>query len=301
MHRQLFNQVKIIIHISPITPLLIKSGMESADPSLPDMNFVRTYNPQYGETVYIPGSSFKGVLRSYSEKILRTLEKPCCNPSSNSSCSKDKRSSEKTEKGTGAQLYKDSCFACKMYGSTNIASRVQCTDGYPKEGKYKTEKRTGVAIDRVLGSAMGGALFDLEVVTNGVFICEIFLHNFQLWQLGLIGLTLRDLDDGYLQLGFAKSRGLGRVSAKVKEIEMSYIGKPGFNGKLWGVGMNETLRKEYGFLEDDYVATDKTPVFVGFRTIFKWHDDNSLFEAIVNQDSPCWQAFLNFGENHEPR
>lgn len=308
MHKQLFNQAKIVLDISPATPLLIKSGMESADPSLPDMNFVRTARPDRGDVVYIPGSSLKGVLRSYSEKILRSLEKPCCNPMSKEPWSKnangDKRfygscgMNSETPKNTdeekaGEKIYKNyTCLACAIFGSTNMAARVRCTDGYPN-GEIKTEKRTGVAIDRILGSAVPGALFDLEVVTTGKFRCEIFMVNFQLWQMGLIGLAIRDIDEGYVQLGFAKSRGLGRVGAKIKTIEIGYMKKPA-DGELWGVGKNDVLREDYGFLPDDYILTDIGPAGNGFRSTYKWEND-SLFEAIVNENAPCWRAFLEQG------
>lgn len=303
MHKQMYNQSKIIVTISPITPLLIKSGMESADPSLPDMSFVRTCRPDHGDTVYIPGSSFKGVLRSYSEKILRSLGMPCCNPMSNEtwneknpdgSCNQ-RKAPENTEKNAGAKIYKHhSCHACRIYGSTHMSSRVRLTDGFPT-GECKTEKRSGVAIDRVLGSVAVGP-FDYETVVSGEFKCEIFLNNFQLWQIGLIGLTLRDLDEGYVQMGFAKSRGLGRVAAKLHSIEISYLKKLSVSGRIWGVGMDDGLRGEYGFLEDDFVTMDIEPKRNGFRTTYQWKDA-SLFESIVAEDSPCWQAFLRQGDN----
>ena len=315
MHKQLINQSKIMVDISPVTPLLIKSGIESADPSLPDMNFVRTHHPEYGEIVYIPGSSFKGILRSYTEKILRTLEIPCCNPASSAKfdgmskggCGNGRtdRDEEKMPKNTelnaGARIYRDwSCFACKIYGSTSLSSRLKCVDGYPTDGDFRTEKRTGVAIDRVLGSAVGGALFDQEVVTSGIFRCEIFLSNFQLWQLGLVGLVLRDLDEGYVQMGFAKSRGLGRVKADIHSVEITCTKRPpaGFEGLLYGVGVFNDLADLYGFLKKDAVPTQKQPVR-GFRTVYCWdgNEAKNIFEGIIGKDTETevWKAFLDEG------
>lgn len=305
MHKMQINQAKIVVHISPKTPLLIKSGMESADPSLPDMSFVRTYNATAGkETVYIPGSSFKGVIRSYSEKILRTLELDCCNPldmkkayhkinEPMGSCNK------KLEDTKSQDAYQGSCYACKMYGSTAVASRVRCVDGHPVDYEaVKTEQRMGVAIDRVLGSAMGGALFNAEVVTSGTFECEIFLTNFQLWQLGLIGLALRDLDEGYAQMGFAKSRGLGRVNATIDSVEIIYTRKPD-EGQLWGVGAFPNTGGDYGFLTPDSIDIPATitPETKLMRTAYLWKNgtSESLFEAIINEESKCWNAFLAKG------
>ena len=62
MHKALLCELHLDFAIEPRGPLLIKSGREAgADPTLPDMNFVRTYHPTLGETVYLPGSSLKGV------------------------------------------------------------------------------------------------------------------------------------------------------------------------------------------------------------------------------------------------
>jgi CRISPR-associated RAMP protein (TIGR02581 family) len=298
MHKKQINQAKIVVAISPISPLLIKAGSESGDPSLPDMNFVRS-----GVRVFVPGSSFKGVIRSYGEKILRTLEIPCCNPLSDSvysesnemgSCNKKlEKLKKKDDNFNGVTAYTKSCYACKTFGCTELASRVRFSDGYPEnDDNIKIEKRTNVAIDRVLGS-VGGGPFDYEIVTKGTFLCEIFITNFQLWQLGLIGLVLRDLDEGYAQMGFAKSRGFGRVRADLDKLEVVYFKKPEEDNKLCGVG--EFGEDEYGFLKKDSVNIDKKPAASGFRTKYLWkgHEEvSSLFEAIVG-DNNCWNEFMN--------
>src|SRR5215210_1793784 len=80
MHKRLLNESTFHLTISVEGPLLVKSGTETWDPAIPDMQFVRTRDAQFRETVFIPGSSLKGTLRSYSEKIARTLDVPCCDP-----------------------------------------------------------------------------------------------------------------------------------------------------------------------------------------------------------------------------
>ena len=89
MHKRRFNEMTLRLTIRPRGPMLIKSGQEAgADPTLLDMNFVRAQHPAGGgQTVYLPGSSLKGVMRAYAEKIARTLgegvvhETPlACNP-----------------------------------------------------------------------------------------------------------------------------------------------------------------------------------------------------------------------------
>jgi len=236
MHKFLANELHIKLLIEPQGPLLIKSGTEgAADPSLPDMNFVRTVHPQRGDrTVYLPGSSLKGVLRSHSERICRTLGVFCCNPfesdknSSSRFCGLREYDKEKPADKWTPKVYRESCRVCQTFGSTQLASRLFITDAYPPVDKYdvtmQTQERTSVGIDRLTGGSKEGALFNFEVVVQGAFEAELTFSNCQLWQLGLLGLCLRDFNQHRLRLGYGTSRGLGFVSATVTKAEMRYTG-----------------------------------------------------------------------------
>jgi len=258
MFKRLFNELTLTFDISPKeSPLLIKSGRESGvDPTLLDMNFVRTVHPLTGEmTVYLPGSSLKGTLRSYCEKIARTVwpdrgTRWCCNPfdqdvrSPTISCGKrleqkkldaDEKGKSKTsleERGnqaskrisTGA-FYKGSCLACRTFGNTQMASHISLADAYPlNEPRLKLEQRDGVAIDRIFSTVAAGP-FNMEVVTRGTFRAKMMLRNFQLWQVGLLAVALRELGQGQVPIGFGKSKGFGRVSLAYQELEISYPGR----------------------------------------------------------------------------
>jgi len=254
MLRKLLNQATFDLRIDVQGPLLIKSGLEGgADPSLPDMQFVRTR----GEVLYIPGSSLKGVFRSYAEKIARTVGASCCNPFDDKEGSLSRFCGKRFEKETdGRKIYKDSCRICKLFGSTAMASRIKFNDAYP-DGDVRPETRTGVAIDRVLGSVAHGP-FDFEVVTEGKFDTSITLRNFELWQVGLLGLVLRDMEDGLVPIGFGKSRGLGDVKVEVRSLKVRYISEVpsgDSTSSLYGVGVlvSDEERRDYGFQEEDTV------------------------------------------------
>ena len=64
--------------------------------------------------------------------------------------------------------------------------------------------------------------FQLEVVTQGEFSTRLYLKNFTIAQLGLVGLALRDLKTGRVGLGFGKSRGLGAVTARLDRLVLRY-------------------------------------------------------------------------------
>jgi hypothetical protein len=68
--------------------------------------------------------------------------------------------------------------------------------------------------------------------------------------------VLRDLSQQQLPIGFGKSRGLGRVTARYHRLTLAYPGRFGDNGydfanHWYGVGAFPGLDADYGFQEDD--------------------------------------------------
>jgi len=294
MHKRFVNHCTIDLSVIPDGPILIKSGREGADPTKPDMEFVETYHSG-GRSIYLPGSSLKGAIRAHAEKIVRTVGRDS-NPNNSNILWANDPLNDKYDYLKGleaADIYKKSSFTDKMFGNTAIASRIRIEDAYPVDTKQiKVEERNGVAIDRVFGSVAVGP-FNYQVCTAGEFHTKIHLKNFSLGQLGLIGLVLRDLNDGWFGLGFAKSRGLGTVAVKFNSATVQYpgcelnqenhkiiqIGNPGewdWN-HLLGVGeflQNEEAEK-YGFLKPD---RQETPIRaelmnLGFGVQLKWQGD----------------------------
>ncbi|MFN4034132.1 MAG: RAMP superfamily CRISPR-associated protein [Fimbriimonadales bacterium] len=258
MHGRLYNQLDLEIAISPQTPLLIKSGQKaSIDPTLPDMQFVRTRrrlpNGDVDEVVYIPGSSLRGVVRAHAERLLRTLDAQyACYVDARQFCLRQKNLKE--DKEAADRLYRESCYACKLFGNTGIASRVQMSDLYPAMEPL-SETRFGVAIDRITGAVAVGP-FDLEVVTDARFEGRIILRNFTIGQLGLLGAALLDIADGLVALGHAKSRGLGRVRIEFVRAQFRFAREA--KGALLGVGelAKDTVGKAYEFPDDDTLTVD---------------------------------------------
>jgi len=238
--------------ISPKAPLLIKSGHLSQNPSLPDMQFVRTSCGD-GETVYLPGSSLKGVFRNFTERVLRTMGKNACEPFGDSSCGKrlGKEKDEEKKKDT-ARFYRESCFACKIYGNTKLRGRVSFQDAFP-EGEVKTEVRHGVAISRLTNAVAQGP-FDIEILVVGNFRGALILENFETWQLGLLALTIQAINDGWVRIGFGKNRGFGQVEFKVVRMSLDFAKKVKVpETELWGVGafVSDEERARYGLKAED--------------------------------------------------
>jgi len=237
MHKTRYNALRLKLRLSPKGPLLIKAGGISANPSLPDMQFVRTFHPEKGETVYIPGSSLKGVVRGFVEKALRTLDvsnQPgpspikqwkwaCATFEAKQEEGHDKWNcpqflNELTPKNGelfSYEIYANSCGACRIFGHTRLRGRAAFMDLLPVTG-IKTEIRCGVAISR-LSHAVGAGPFEMEIAVAGAFEGQLVLENFELWQLGLLVLALESMNQGLVKMGFGKNRGFGEVQAEVVE------------------------------------------------------------------------------------
>jgi CRISPR-associated RAMP protein (TIGR02581 family) len=312
MHKAIVNQCTIELNLIPQSPVLIKSGSQGADPTKPDMEFVETFHNGQKE-IYFPGSSLKGAIRAQAERIVRTVgsqnyDQKAPNQLWANDSLHDKRNYLKDQ--SPEHIYLHSCFTDKMFGNTSIASRVRVEDAYydAEAGlPLVLEERNGVAIDRVTGAAVNKALFNFEVCTSGAFSTKIHLKNFSLAQLGLIGLVLRDLNDGWFGIGFGKSRGLGTVEINYKRAIVRYpacvlkddkIQLLGKRRKTWEktmlIGAGEFLESNpYQFPNPDHKETPiaAEAMSLGFGVEMEWKGQTqveSLFRSAVEQ----WKELL---------
>ena len=271
MLKKLINTARIDLEILPVDPLLVKSGQATV--SGVDMSFVRTHRFDGKDEPFIPGSSLKGMIRAYSEKICRTLRDdpvPVCLPYLDP---RDKpRKGEERQFSCGLRfekykkdnnvptiastdIYKYSCPICRLFGSHDFIGRfatsdAYLTDAFRAKGRAVFEIRDGVAIDRLTGGTAGGAKYDLEVLTWGEFGTTLEIRNFERWQLGLVGLVLRDMEEGRVRLGFGKSRGFGLFKANILRFEVSYYRNQSSPSLCGLYTICEKERDSYGFAEE---------------------------------------------------
>jgi len=218
---------------------------------------------------------------------------------------------------TSAEKYKRrdcTCRICQIFGSTALASRIKFNDAHPSDRHDPTtETRMGVAIDRVLGSVAHGP-FDFEVVTTATFKCSLHLRNFELWQLGLLALVLRDLEEGLIPIGSGKSRGLGEVTAQVTAFGVRYLGAlqqsdramlpdgrslGDVRNTLYGIGALATddERESYGLSGNDKVNIDADGTLgeadLGMYISFAEAARRQVFRQCVNRQ---WKEVI--GRDH---
>ena len=268
MHKRLLNEAILDFTIVPEGPILVKAGDTGADPTRPDMEFVRTWH-NGKQVVYLPGPSLKGVIRSHCERIARTVgEGRSCNPVVKGKSCVDLNGLK--QEHDGAHVHSRSCFICQMFGNTVLAGRVRTADAYPvNPDDVRTEERNGVAIDRVFGSVAVGP-FQMEVVTAGEFRTKIAFRNFTIAQLGLLALALRDLKLGRVGVGFGKSRGLGHVTLEWDKLTLRYLCKPTEQNTVYGVAfLLDDEAADYGYLLEKSDGPYDPPLNFGYDSVKK--------------------------------
>ena len=115
------------------TPLRVGSG-ETLLSSAVDIAVIRI-NYKGKEVPYIPGSSLKGVFRSFAESILASKGVPIHSPF-------------ESEKMDEEEQNKTVCEICGIFGGTHIASHVRIYDSYPKDpDSVSVIIKPGIAID----------------------------------------------------------------------------------------------------------------------------------------------------------
>ncbi len=198
----------------------IGSG-QSLDVVAPNLPILRAVDGR----PYIPGSSFKGAWRAYTESILRTIQAQlnlgdrtlaCLPISKDDRCLPDKdvkeiKQQSEDQAEIDAELRAKSCWACRVFGNGQLSSKAMIKDCMVDPTSFlRTERRDGVAIDRDSGRAAHRQLYQFEAVPPGAhFDVEILIENASDAELGLALLGMKAFERGEILLGGAKSRGLG--------------------------------------------------------------------------------------------
>lgn len=174
----------------------------------------------------IPGSSFKGALRSRLESFVRGIigssRHLVANPANEDEWSitssemrilKENFSSDQALTG---EIIKKTDLISLLFGSPWLSSKFQVRDltvYQPDDywfGQY--QERDGVSIDRDTETAAEGKLYDFQVVPAGTpFEFKAVVENAEEWELGMLMIGLHQFETEQIPLGGGRSRGLGVV------------------------------------------------------------------------------------------
>lgn len=213
-------------------PLMVGAGRATLlDPT--DLVIAKLRNANDEEFPFIPGSSWKGALRSYAIKLMRSQGLEVCDGLPRSTHLKGNEFKRFDESKTPAESITENianiisgianakprvCLACMIFGAPGLASHARFYDSYPVGG-YRLGYRTMVAIDRRTGTARRRALFSVEYVEPGAeFSFRVELINLPNYAVGVIAESLLDMDNGLLKVGGLKTRGFGWV--RIKELSI---------------------------------------------------------------------------------
>ncbi len=175
-------------------------------------------------SVFLPGSSLRGALRSTVERMTKTLApgKNLCALFSDSAkgCMTASTSEEQEAALKAGTLH--FCEFCQFFGSTGIASRLKISDALQTSAAPKEPvRRDGVGIDRDTETASDGIKYDFEVLERLVeFSFTIQLENATSTDFALLYLMLKEMEFGF-EVGGKRSRGLGRL--RLEKYEVSFF------------------------------------------------------------------------------
>ena len=210
-----------------LTALHIGSGKEEAEHDAPFMKEDGNF--------YIPGSSFRGYLRTKLERFL--LDE-------NNFKFKDKKTQDLlnmadvlllfgytnlfTDKNNTADIIKrvqeKMDFTDKEKDSfSSVAGRIHIAD-MSIISDVNSIRRDGLKIDRNTGATEASAKFDYDIIPAGSkFKFTIELENVEPYQLDLIALALKDIYDEGDLFGGKLSRGIGKC--KLENLKIQYVDK----------------------------------------------------------------------------
>jgi len=196
---------------------------------------------------YIPGSSFKGVLRSFIEGLLGGADLPDhlkpCFPTDNHHCIKvteiekikkrvakerieqEQNNKEKIslEKEIAKHITENACPVCRIFGSSFMGAKLKIKD-MPIQSEWDKaflQIRDGVVIDRESRTARDKGKYDYEIISPGnIFSLEMVGDNLEKKEQGLLFTAFELISQGFASLGGNVSRGTGKIKVDITEIEI---------------------------------------------------------------------------------
>lgn len=217
------NRLELTGTLTTVTALRISQG-RSTEPIGSDLPVVKD---ALGQPL-IPGSSFKGALRSRLESFLRGIDPSLAqDPSELVSTGMNERVTaiKEQHKGDDAALtialdgMTDE--VSKVFGTPWQASKFQVRDLTVQRDSWfgQYQERDGVSIDRDTETAVDGRLYDFQVVpASAKFDFRAVFENGEDWELGLLVMGLQQFKMQQIPLGGGNSRGLGVVQLDIDKV-----------------------------------------------------------------------------------
>lgn len=180
---------------------------------------------------FIPGSSIKGIFRSFAEALFSTeiglkhlnknndenYKKPC---NFNKMCLDTKENKDELKKLKEEQndskhekiaqyVFNNICVICRVFGSAESSGKLLFSDA-KLINDCVAEVRTGNAIDRDLNVTLKNHVFDYEVIPKDTsFVFKLILENTNNEERQIIKTLLYAAENEMMHIGGNITRGLG--------------------------------------------------------------------------------------------
>jgi len=240
---------------------------------------------------YIPGSSFKGTLRSTIEKIVASLPSELglhscglpteentserCPTAHQKQISDERRDRPGDVENILRRARQNLCHTCQLFGSPYAAARITINDLYLINDQWSgtAQIRDGVAIDRDSETAKSGLKYDFEVVpSTTTFEMRLVLENATAQDLQLISIGLSEFVSGFGGIGGFRSRGLG--ACILKGLKIRFMDLARLDDTTRKQRLQRYLRRKIDGTEDGLDPFDAQDFFNTYI--------NMLFEATSN-------------------
>lgn len=249
MHRFVAGTCTMTLHIVPQGPWMVrgetrKESFRNHRGQQDERDVLHPLQNAQGYPV-LPASSFKGVLRSTAERILRSMQperSPELVPLADDPFVHDANDLPQKQRGhiadselkewnnhrhcyTNEQLAPERVFlllspASQLFGCTLHAGLVTLDDAQVQQ--KTTQRRSHVALDRFTGGVGEGPFIEELAPAKLPLRTTLTITNFALWQIGLLALVFQEINRGYVHLGGGTRKGQGQVTIAIPQITFQY-------------------------------------------------------------------------------
>ncbi|MBN2053756.1 hypothetical protein JW905_02460 [bacterium] len=243
-------------------------------------------------TPYIPATTLTGMFRAQAERAILSMNGGApalaCDPNHHDPGAERCFCSTRLQKsGTHAAVldfYHHSCPVCRMFGNRLFQGALTMNDARCRTSSKARQapplmRRSG-AIDRITGSLGTRSAVTYQVVEDLRFEAVVEFTNFELWQIGLFLLLLRDVAAGRLAMGARKSLGMGKLLPEITAAEITVHGRS--RARDAAIGLGDLLpHQRFGFLIQSAKVTDDCLRQVSAKDLTRCYriTDQQAFEA----------------------
>jgi len=212
----LAKRSNLVLHVPPRLVLKIELAFQGPfvvnDPARAggdDVGDIASLVDEHGRPI-LPASSLRGALRSQAERIVRTIGGRACHVDDpGDACDAIENAAEVETK---------LCATCRLFGAPGWGTPIELSDfGELEDSKALRFRHEMVAIDRFTGGTAGPSKFNAYVFWKPVLrgTVSVELGRIDMAGLAILALTLRDLLEGDISLGYGASKGYGALRGRI--------------------------------------------------------------------------------------